>query len=227
MDELGEESAGFEDGDLASDLTAEEAEPIESATEAEPDSDDLADEIEEIEEAEKPEESEDAEEPEEVEQIEETEEPVDTRTENQIKGEDFEGKTIDEMSKIEGMELIYGGGKSHSYDACFYHPDIGIIVTDSKDYGSEDKPGYVQEVSAFTPERAGSNMTKMLAAMDADAKISPETKDAVWQALEENRAAWLVVGSDTTRMSENKQAELGRFTNISDLKSTIDALRKN
>lgn len=216
MDELGEESVGFEDGDLASDLAAEEAEPVEPAVEAEPARDDLSEEVETLPEAvEKP-----------SEKAEETE-PADTRTENQIKGEDFEGKAVDEMAKIEDMELIYGGGKSHSFDPCFYHPDVGIVVTDCKDYGSEDKPGYVAEVSAFKPERIAPNMTKMLEDMDDNEEISQETKDDVWQAFGENKGAFLVVGSDTTRMSENKQAEWGQFTNISDLKSTVDSLRKN
>ena len=130
------------------------------------------------------------------------------------------------MLQIPGMELIYGGAKSHGFDPCFYHPDVGIIVTDAKDFGSEEKPGYVSEVSAFKSEHIAPNMTKMLTDMDANETIPQETKDEVWQAFHDNRGKFLVVGSDTTRMSANKQAEWGQFTKISDLQSTLDSLRK-
>jgi hypothetical protein len=148
------------------------------------------------------------------------------RTERQIKGDRHE-EAVKEFLDNTNLIRVYDGEKTHGFDGAFYNPDDGkFYIYDAKDFGSEEHVGYVNKVSSFSEDRLGANFDKLLMGLNSLDNRSEKEQNAIYGALGNGDVEFLVVGGDSTRMTENRQSEnFSSFQTLADLRSQHTSAR--
>jgi hypothetical protein len=141
------------------------------------------------------------------------------RTDIQQKGDSLEHDAHEVIRENPDLIEVYGGAKTRGFDGAFYDTrDESIVVYDAKNFGSDAKTGYVNEVSSFAEQRFENNYDKMGAEVDAAAQAHPEAADGIRHAFATQKVRFLVIGGDHTVMTEARQkANDTEYTTIDEL----------
>lgn len=118
------------------------------------------------------------------------------------KGDILEKAIVEVMTQDPSVICIYQGGGPGSLDPVFYHRKSGqIIITECKNYGSADKPGYVSTASetAVGRNRLATNVGKMMEAVQNSSSLGEEIKMGVQESLKQGKGTFLSVIGEYSR----------------------------
>jgi hypothetical protein len=125
------------------------------------------------------------------------------------KGDFLEAAVVDVMTQDPNVICIYKGGGSGSLDPVFYYKKSGqIIITECKNYGSKNSPGYVSAKSetAIGYNRLATNVGKMMESVRNNPNLSEEIKKGVQESLLQGKGTFLTVIGEHSRSSRDLMA---------------------
>lgn len=134
------------------------------------------------------------------------------------KGDILENAVVEIMTQDPDVICIYKGGGSGSLDPVFYYKKSGqIIITECKNYGNENKPGYVSAKSetAINYKRLATNVGKMMEAVQNNPNLGEDIKKGVQASLLQGKGTFLTVIGEHSRASgdlkSSAQSEVNKF----------------
>ena len=95
------------------------------------------------------------------------------------------------------------------FDAVYYDRENGtLVVTEEKNWGSEDKPAYVSDISAWNDDRWDTNVNNLIDRID-QSELDPEVKDEMIQAIIEDRVDTELVIGPYSKVSDETLEKYG------------------
>ena len=149
------------------------------------------------------------------------------RTEKQQKGDSLEHDAHTIIAQSPDIVPVYPGARTRGFDGAYFDTrDGSLVVWDAKNFGSSSRTGYVNEVSSFADQHVDHNFDKIAASIDAAAEAHPEHAAAMRRAFAEGARGddvrYLVIGSDTTAMTDARQRDHRTdFVTIDELPGTL------